>query len=458
MPLAELYRSTLTEAHPPFFFLLLHFWRLAGNSEFFLRLLPVLFGALFLGAAYYWAANLFGRSEGLITLVIVAFSPALVSLSAELRGYSLVLLLMVSALAVLEWAVERRSARGVACFSALLYLAILTHYAALWFTLALFVYVLVRVRGVRLPARFVWTWLAFQLGAATLYVVLYFTHFASLRGGELERHAMTRWLRLEYFHAGQESPFDYLSRQTIGLFRSLLGSYPVAYVGLLLAMAGIALLISRRRPTALLLSLPFLVGTAAGIAEIYPYGGTRHSVYILVFAAAAIGVAGAAVTSGRLWPALLMIPVLAPVACSTAPVAQNRGLAQMTEAMDTLRSVAPPGSLLLADLNTGTVLSYYLGRHEFNREGPVRARFRESYPGGYRLIRAPVWSFSGKTAASELRRFIEVYRPAPGQAIWLVGLGSEYDPRAVLSPQHLLMTLSSHFRRGAISVVEVSLP
>lgn len=458
VPLADVYRSTLTEAHPPLFFLLLHFWRLAGNSEFFLRLLPALFGALFLVAAHQWAKHLFGKAEALFTLVILAFSPALVSLSAEVRGYSLLLLLMVSALGVLEGAIEKRSARGIACFSVLLYLTILTHYAALWFTLAVFAYVLVRVRRDRLSARFVWTWLGFQLGAATLYLLFYLTHFVKLRGGDLERDAMTRWLLSEYFQPKNEGLLEYLGRQTIALSRSFLGSGAVSYIGIVLAIAGIALVVSRKRPAALLLALPILIGAAAGIAGIYPYGGTRHSAYLLVFATAAIGVAGTALTAGRLWPALFLVFVLGPVSFSTTAVDDIRSLSQMTRAMDALRSAAPSGSLLFADRNTGTVLSYYLGREEFNREGAGRGGFRETHPGGYRLIRSPIWSFDDERFVSELRRFVEVYQPPTGRRIWLVRLGPDYDPRAVLSRHHPAMTLGFEFRRGEVSVLEVALP
>jgi hypothetical protein len=458
VPLADVYRSTLTEAHPPLFFLVFHFWRLAGTSEFFLRLLPVLFGVLFLVAAHQWARHLFGKSEGLFTLVILTFSPALVSLSTEVRGYSLLLLLMAAALLVLERAIEKRSARGVALFSVLLYLVILTHYAALWFTAAVFVYVLVCVRRDRLPASFLWTWLGLQLGAATLYVLFYFTHFVKLRGGELERHAMTRWLRPEYFHADQENVLQYLSRQTAGLFRALLGSSVVAHVGLVLAVSGVVLLLYRKRPAGLLLALPFLVGAAVGLTAIYPFGGTRHSGHLFLFACAAIGVAATAVVRGRHWPALLMILVLGPVSCSMTPAAPNRSITHMTAAMTALHGAAPPGSILFADTNTGTVLSYYLGRDRFNREGASRARFRENLSGQYRLVRAPVWSFNQKTFTSEFLRFLEVYRPAPGQVIWLVRLGSEYEPRSALSRKHLPVALRSEFRRGEIAVVEVALP
>jgi uncharacterized membrane protein len=54
--ISEVYRATLTNAHPPLFFLLLHFWLFIGTSEFVLRMLPVLFGTALLGVAYRWAS------------------------------------------------------------------------------------------------------------------------------------------------------------------------------------------------------------------------------------------------------------------------------------------------------------------------------------------------------------------------------------------------------------------
>ena len=43
--------------------------------------------------------------------------------------------------------------------------------------------------------------------------------------------------------------------------------------------------------------------------DLYPYGGTRHSVFLLVFASAAIGVAVSAMSAGRLWPAVVLVAV-----------------------------------------------------------------------------------------------------------------------------------------------------
>ena len=103
---------------------------------------------------------------------------------------------MVSALAVLERAIEMRSPLRIAWFSGLLYLAILTHYSALWFTLSVLAYMLGPVaRTDRFPTPVIRTWLAFQAGAAVLYSFLYFSHLSRLRGGDLERDAMVGGFR-----------------------------------------------------------------------------------------------------------------------------------------------------------------------------------------------------------------------------------------------------------------------
>jgi hypothetical protein len=454
--LRDVYRASLTSAHPPFFFLLLHFWRLAGDSEYFLRLLPVLFGGAFLWLAYRWMTYVFGKSAAFFTLILLSFSPATVSLSASVRGYSLLLLLMVSALAVLERAIEIRSTWRIACFSGLLYLAILTHYSALWFALSVFVYVLVRVRAERLPGGVVRTWLGFQAGAAILYSLLYFSHLSTLRGGELEQHAMGSWLREEYFATARKGFFAFIAGQTVALFRFLLGSPVAGLVGLTMAAAGIVLLASRRRPEAVLLAFPFLLGAAAALIGVYPYGGTRHSAHLLLFASAAIGVSGAIVARARLWPAFLLTAALAPVSCSAIPTSQDR--ARMNAAMGRLRSAAPPGSLLFSDHRTGALLSYYLGKDDVNVVGPGRARFWESRAGAYRLIGSPVWSFDGRALTLELRRLIQVYRLPVGQAVWVVQIGFEYTPASELSRHYSASIVSHGFKLEEVSFVEMRVP
>src|SRR5207247_10982243 len=48
-----------------------------------------------------------------------------------------------------------------------------------------------------------------------------------------------------------------------------------------------------------LLVIPFIINCAAALAGIYPYGGTRHSVFLAMFAIPAIGVSIAKITRER---------------------------------------------------------------------------------------------------------------------------------------------------------------
>jgi hypothetical protein len=196
----------------------------------------------------------------------------------------------------------------------------------------------------------------------------------------------------------------------------------------------------------------------SGFAGVYPYGGTRHSAHLLPFLSAAIGVGACAAIRGRLWPAVLLGLVLLPVSCSTTPTAETRNRSDMTEAIRSLRSSAPPGSLLFADRNTGAVLSYYLGRGHATREVPGPAGFRENDAGGYRLVRSSVWSFDQESFVGEFGRFLDAGRFRSGEPIWLVRLGAEYDPRTALARHDPPMIASPPRRFGAISVVQMDLP
>src|SRR5262249_61830618 len=88
-------------------------------SPFALRLFAVAFGTAFLWSAYRWAGFLLGKSSALATLALLAFLPSLVLVSAEVRGYSLLLWLMAAALLALERAFSEKSEFRLGAFSAL---------------------------------------------------------------------------------------------------------------------------------------------------------------------------------------------------------------------------------------------------------------------------------------------------------------------------------------------------
>jgi uncharacterized membrane protein len=311
------YRASLSNAHPPLFVLLLHFWHRIVGPGWQLSLLSVAFGTAFLWVAYRWADSLFGKGPALVTVVLLSFLQPFVILSAEVRGYSLLLLLIAAALAALERGLKKASPSWLVVFAGLTVLASLTHYAALRFAATALVYAGVRLRGERSSRRLV-TAYAFGLVAVTgVALLLYATHLSTLRGGMLEREAETTWLRTSYFNAGEVGALAFLARQTASFFLFLFASRAPSIAAAILFAAGIAFLARKRPAAAVLLALPFVIAAAGGLLRLYPYGGSRHSIDLDFFACAGIGVAAGRLAGNRIWFVFALLALLlAPAALS----------------------------------------------------------------------------------------------------------------------------------------------
>ena len=305
------YEASLGVAHPPLFFLLLHFWKQIAGTEWALRLLPVAFGTAFLWAAYGWAGAIFGRTAALCALVLLAFLPSLVLVSAEIRSYALLLWLAAASLAAIERAFREKSPRGLALFALLSALGLLTHYSAFFLVLSAFAYSAARIGIERPPKRFVQVWAACQALLTALGVFLYGTHIARLRGSAMERSAQDDWLKASYFRAGRESAWQFCARRTADFFDFLLSSPVPGILGMVLLLGAITWLAARRQPSAILIGFPFVLAAEAALLALYPYGGTRHSIFLAPFACAGIGAALARLSSERIWlPIALAIALL----------------------------------------------------------------------------------------------------------------------------------------------------
>ncbi len=308
------YRESLGNAHPPLFVILLHFWKAIAASDWSLRLLPVAFGTLFLWAFHRWARRLFGGEAALFALAFAALLPSVVLVSSELRGYALLLCMVAAALAALEHALDEDAAAWMAAFGAFAVLALLSHYAALRFAAAAFVYGTARLAAGPRSRRLVAAFSISQAALAGLALFLYVSHLSRLHGGALEQEARTTWLGEAYYPGSGTGPVVFTARQTVSLFHYLFSATAPGLVALGLCVFAVVLLARRRDPAAVLIGLPFAIAAAGGLAGVYPYGGTRHSIDLAVFAAAGVGVALAHVVGERRWAALVAAAALAPAA------------------------------------------------------------------------------------------------------------------------------------------------
>jgi hypothetical protein len=452
----EAWRRVLTNTHPPIFLFLLHFWMRLGRSEFFLRLLPLVMGGVCLWFVYRWAGRLLGRTAGFVALLVMASSSVFRQLSGEVRVYSCLLMLLAAALYQLEGALETRSSRKMLFFSLLLYLAILTHYAALFILGTVALYGSIRLWQSRAPRKLVRIWVGFLAGAAGLCSTLYFTHLKELRGSAMEAQAMNTWLRAAYFHRDDERALSFITRQGLDMFHYFFGSLPGAAAALLLALGGVILLAARKRFSSILLATPLLLGASAGLLDFYPFGGTRHSIYLLPFVSAAIGALISVLAGKRGWtalPAAVVFVSLSGKAPAWDPECVSR--ASMSAAVQQLKRSAPEGSVLFTDYRAGLLLSYYLGRDEPNSERRGLQDFWQMSPGGYCLIHSSLWTPDPKSFSDEVERAIKVYRLSPGHRFWAVRSGGEYDLTLELARLHpgSVFPVISRFR--GLSVAEV---
>ena len=372
------YEASLTTAHPPLMIVFLHFWCRIAGSEFFLRLPFVIAGFLFCLITFLWSARVAGRNAACFAFALFLFAPPLISLSAELRQYSFLLLFCACSIYFLERAMKEDSIPWMAISAAFLYLALLTHYSALIFAASAGVYALVRLPPQSHRPGLVASWVAAQLGGLAILAALYLTQISILRRSGLPSEIASTWLRSSVFHHAEDHAIVFAWSRTLRLFRYLFSHGTVGAIALALFVFGIATLLrpsdrallSKQRGLAVLLVLPFAITLAAAVAGLYPYGGTRHDVILAIFAipAIAIGLDRLPDVFGSASTKLLKVTLLAAglIICNLFPSPtgpyirpHNQRRELMQQAVNRVREL-PPESVIFTDDQGSMVLNYYL--------------------------------------------------------------------------------------------------
>ena len=443
--LALAYKASLTAAHPPLLILLLYFWRALGTSELWLRLPSVLAGAVFCWMFYKWSSKAAGSLAALIGLLFVAFLPPIILVAAEVRQYSLMLAFLVSALYFLDEAFAKSSTSRMAAFTLCLYFAMLFHYSAFWFAAALGIYALFRIFTQRPPARLVAAWSLSQLGGLALAAFLYKTHLSKLRADDsttqLQGLINEYYLHRSFFDRAHDNPLLFFVGHTFGVFQYFFGQLAVGDVMCLLFVAGVALLLrgqgipegrASSRRLGVFLLLPFAIAGIAGLAHVYPYGGTRHIAFLIIPAVAGVSVALARLAAGR-WYRGLTIAALVIVACvafgKPRQPRMNRAdqsRKHMAEAMDFLRTHVDPSNLIFTDYQSDLILGHYLCRERPIAFDPAPADYEQFSCEGYRVASTDyktAWMLWGDNFPREWQRVVQSYSLKPGDTVWIVQMG-----------------------------------
>ncbi len=441
--LAEAYRTSLTLAHPPLLILFLHVWRKLGTSELFLRLPSVIAGTIFCWIFFRWLTRLLGPTVGWVGFILVSLLPVFIELSAEVRQYPLLLCFMMAAAYMLELALGENSAGKMVAHFCFLYLAMLTHFSAILFTGAVGAYSLWRMVSDHASRRIVAIWIVGQAGALGLSVFLYLVQISKLKAGASAQH-MQVLLANSYFHWGKDRLLGFVFARTFGVLQYTFGQLAVGDIAGVLFIAGVVLLLigkegaGRKGPSPVQLGfyllLPFVINAVAAIVDLYPYGGTRHSAFLIPFAVAGVSLAIAKLARQRLAPAL-SIAVLIVAVCQMfgAPHRpymrrEDQRRSNMTKAMDTIRQKVSPDDVIFVDFQTSFLLRFYLCP-EISFTGLPPSAFRTFSCSGHRAISlGPETNvLTADLFPHRWHEMVSAFGLKPGQTVWIFQAGWDID-------------------------------
>ena len=437
--LEAVYKASLTQAHPPLFFFVLYGVRSFGNSEIILRLPSVVAGTLFCWIFFKWLNDMLGSRVALVGAILAAFLPTMISVTAEVRQYGLLLFFLMGGLWFLDRSLEKDWPLLMLISALSLWAAMLTHYSSFFFIVALSIYAGFQIWHKKVSRPTAVSWLVGQLLALSLAVFLYFTHISKIKTTTMTQQAFEIWLRRSYFHSGQDNPLTFLVTRTFSIFQYIVGQLVVGDILTAVFVAGVVLLLrtkvqmhrSGRSALAVLLILPFVLNYGAGLLDLYPFGGTRHCVYLSIFAITGSAIGIVKLTRRRLVRATA-ITVLIVGSCFLFRTIHHPYIARadqarsrMNEAVTFVETQIPTSQTILVDYQSGIELGHYLCKQQqivYGRSVPDSLIFNCA---GHRIISTvpDLWAFTAQTFLGQWTNLIDRGYLEPGETVWVCQAG-----------------------------------
>jgi hypothetical protein len=304
--LRQAWQASLTLYHPPLLIFVLYFWRKIVTSDLMLRLPCVISGTVFCWFFYKWMKVIFGYQAAIVGVLFMALLPTMIGVSADLRQYPLILMWLAASAYFLEDALQKNSWPRMLASGICLLLAMLSHYSGFLAAAALGIYVIGSAVAGGVSTKLFIAWMPPQLAGLALAGFLYsvqITKLAAARGSESAKLMANWYLPQFYYHPGRDHLLPFLFKGTFGIFRFTFGWVVIGHIATLMFIGGLILLLRRRSRdaflTALLLFAPFFVSWAAAALGLYPYGRTRHSIFLAMFGIAGMTVAIAEICKRR---------------------------------------------------------------------------------------------------------------------------------------------------------------
>ncbi|PYV55709.1 MAG: hypothetical protein DMG98_14845 [Acidobacteria bacterium] len=448
----ETYRSSLNVSHPPLLIFLLRVWRGLGTSELMLRLPSILAGTAFCWFAYRWLSLLFEQSVVWIAFAFIVFLPSSIDLSTEVRQYALLLAFAMGSAYFLERAVRENSAISMLASGVFLWFALFSHFSAFLFAAVLGVYAILRMLEQRTPLKIVAVWELGQVVGVGICYWLYVTQISRLGQAYGGTNATKGWMGGDYLGnsyliPGKINPFLFVFARTGGVFQYVFRQSVVGDLAFVLFVVGVVMILrghvrkntqvsniakpgAPRPPyTGILLLLPFVFNCAAALMRAYPYGGTRHSSFLMPFALAGVGVALARLVKNRIALGIL-VALLVSLVCNLFPSkrlpymsAESQRQANMTAAIETLRRL-PAEQPIFTDYQTSLSVGHYLCDQRPVEQDRKMAGFISFECGGHKVIvPASTFLFTPRNFYDQWQAMAGAYKLRRGEKVCITQMG-----------------------------------
>ncbi len=226
----------------------------------------------------------------------------------------------------------------------------------------------------------------------------------------------------------------------MNVFLFLFGQRLIAGAMLLPFLAGVAILFARdlasrqgnagSRRLGILFLMPFAAVWGASLAGIYPYVGSRHTVFLAPFAIAPASFLLAAISRQRLWAGLLIAAVsmgvsnASPKIVETGVTPGSGNIAFMTAAMNHLEQTIPPGGLILVDYQSSLPMTYYLcGPRTIIPSDSFERDYFRFQCNGYSVVSLHVWKLKAEGFPLQFKQMAQSAGLKPGVPVWVFQAG-----------------------------------
>jgi hypothetical protein len=177
-----------------------------------------------------------------------------------------------------------------------------------------------------------------------------------------------------------------------------------------------------------LLWLPFAMNYGAALLDLYPYGGTRHSIFLAIFAIAGISVAVCRFAGRRLSWGIATAALIVSL-CNLFPSHRLPYIARadqkkfhMEQAMAFVHDHIPPNDLLLADNQTSLLLGHYLCQQRPFFINEWSEGLKSLRCGGYRIAATDgrVFTFTADNFLPSWEQVIRAYDLKRDDSVWVL--------------------------------------